>query len=79
MQRTARLLLRKVTLPEGLGEFLGADGFVAVLQLVENPLQSQGNALGRVISLCGHHVHRLGERVRTISYINTLKWRLNPA
>lgn len=48
------------TLPEGLGEFLGADRFVAVLQLVENPLQCQGNALGGVISLCGHHVHRLG-------------------
>lgn len=49
----------KFTLPKGLGEFLGADRFVAVLQLVENPLQSQGNALGWVVSLCGHHVHRL--------------------
>lgn len=51
---------RKSLLPKGLGEFLGSDGFVAMLQLVEDPLQGQGHALGRVVSLCGHHVHRLG-------------------
>lgn len=47
-------------LPKGLGELLGADGFVAVLQFIENPLQRQGNTLAGVISLCRHHVHRLG-------------------
>lgn len=35
-----------IKLPKGLSEFLGANGFVAVLQLIENPLQGQGYTLG---------------------------------
>lgn len=52
---------RSNLLPKGLGELLGTDRFVAVLQFVENPLQRQGNALAGVIALCGHHVDRLGK------------------
>lgn len=61
--RTGELTIsekKRSILPEGLGEFLGADRFVAVLQFIENPLQCQGNTLARVVSLCRHHVHRLG-------------------
>lgn len=47
------------TLPKGLGEFLGADRFITMLEFIENPLQCQGNTLARVVSLCRHHVHRL--------------------
>lgn len=46
-------------LPKGFGEFLGANRLVAVLQLIEDPLQCQGDALGRVITLRGHHVYCL--------------------
>lgn len=46
-------------LPKGLCEFLGANRFVAVLKFIKNPLQRQGNALRRVVTFCGHHVHRL--------------------
>lgn len=64
---------QKDVLPEGFGELLGTDGFVAVLQFIENPLQRQGNALAGVIPLGGHHVDRLGkERERERDQHETL-------
>lgn len=56
-------------LPEGLGEFLSADRFVTVLQLIENPLQRQRNALARVVSLRGHHVHRLRRQQQQLARV----------
>ena len=46
-------------LPKWLGEFLDAHWLVAVLELVEDPLQCKGDTLGGVIALCGHHVYCL--------------------
>lgn len=56
-----RMLREKFLIPERLGEFLCADGLVAVLELVEDPLQCQGNTLGGVVALRRHHVDRLQE------------------
>lgn len=50
----------QVLIPKRLGQFLCADGFVAVLEFIEDPLQCQGNTFGGVVTLSGHHVNRLG-------------------
>ena len=54
-----------MALPKGFGEFLGADWLVTVLELVEHPLQCQGDTLGGVVTLCGHHVYCL-EGIQTM-------------
>lgn len=54
----------KSLIPKGLGQFLCADGLIAVLEFIEDPLQCQGNTFGGVVTLGGHHVDRLCESAK---------------
>lgn len=45
--------------PKRLSQLLCPNRLIAVLELIEHPLQGEGNTFRGIISLSGHHIHRL--------------------